>query len=101
MPSILDKAFKGELRLLCRCEERFLRRSNPLVDREIASFQDASQSQSALATTHRRRSRRYGTYVPQVCSGVIRRGEGSTCRADMCPRRAQVALPSKQDAEHP
>ena len=24
MPFILDKAFKGELRLLCRCEERFL-----------------------------------------------------------------------------
>jgi len=36
MPSVLDKAFKGELWLLCRCEERSPRRSNLLFQEGVA-----------------------------------------------------------------
>jgi hypothetical protein len=49
LPSVLDKDFKGELRLSCHCEERSPRRGNPLF-KEIASL--------SLAMTCWRRSTR-------------------------------------------
>src|SRR5689334_13338123 len=46
MPSILDKAFKGELS--CHCEERSLRRGNPLFE-EIASLFVLDQQRRIVA----------------------------------------------------